>query len=63
IHTSQWKEEIQACHSRRQAEREATEEMERELFTEREFFNMDGCDLNATTSFTDFMSTDPPDGP
>ncbi|MCI32593.1 hypothetical protein A2U01_0053807 [Trifolium medium] len=63
IHTSQWKEEIQARDSRRQAERAAAEEMERELFSEREFFTMDGCDLNATTSFTDFMRTEPPADP
>ncbi|MCI52192.1 hypothetical protein A2U01_0073436, partial [Trifolium medium] len=36
IHTNQWKEEIQACDSRRRAEQAAAEEMERELFSERE---------------------------
>ncbi|MCI80977.1 hypothetical protein A2U01_0102249, partial [Trifolium medium] len=61
--TSQCKEEIQARDSRRRAEQAAAEEMERELFSEREFFGMDGFDLNTTTSFTDFISTDPPADP
>ncbi|MCI62589.1 hypothetical protein A2U01_0083846, partial [Trifolium medium] len=45
------------------AEQAAAEEMERELFLEREFFGMDGFDLNTSTSFTEFMSTDPPADP
>ncbi|MCI67372.1 hypothetical protein A2U01_0088631, partial [Trifolium medium] len=63
IHTSRWREEIQVRDSRRRAEQAAAEEIERELFSEREFFGMDGFDLNTTTSFTNFMSTDPPADP
>ncbi|MCI37119.1 hypothetical protein A2U01_0058343, partial [Trifolium medium] len=63
IHTSQSKEEIQAREARFRAEHAAAEEMECELFSEREFFAMDGFDLNTTSTFTDFMSTDPPAGP
>ncbi|MCI88176.1 hypothetical protein A2U01_0109462, partial [Trifolium medium] len=46
IHTSQWKEEIQARDLKRRAEQAAAEKMERELFSERELFAMDGFDLN-----------------
>ncbi|MCI37863.1 hypothetical protein A2U01_0059090, partial [Trifolium medium] len=49
--------------ARYRAEQAAAEEMERELFSKREFFGMDGFDLNTTTCFTDFMSTDPPADP
>ncbi|MCI47960.1 hypothetical protein A2U01_0069202 [Trifolium medium] len=45
---------LNAIAARRREEQAAAEAMERELFSDA------GFDLNMTSSFTDFMSTDPP---